>query len=180
MRLLKPVRTEGIKLVVHCVLKIVSLSVLLGGVAEAKIKVDPAQSATFHLSKGYQKSKMLGGNTQLFFMAREAKSCKGIKYIVGFNWSDKSDVIKAKPLPAGRPLTIYALAKINSDGGYNQVIEGRCARTVTFTPKIGGNYIILQKIDLKVPCDVQIVDQATGQSPPDIVQSEGPICGGYI
>ena len=156
------------------------LLILAGEVAEAKIKVDPANSATFHLSKGYAKAKMLGGNTQLFFMAQQAGSCKGIKYVTGFNWSDKSDVIKAKLLPAGKPLTLYALAKINGDGGYGRVIESRCARTLTFTPAVEGNYTVVQKIDLSVPCDVQIIDRATGKPLPDVVQSEGPICGGYI
>lgn len=161
-------------------LKSLLLIGLISTVAEAKIKVDPAQSANFTFSKGYQKAKMLGGNTQLFFMAREAGSCKGIKYAAGFNWSDKADVLKIIPLPAGNPLTIYSLAKINGDGGYNRVIESRCARTVTFTPSVGANYTIKQKIDLSVPCDVQIIDQATGNQPADVVQREGPICGGYI
>jgi hypothetical protein len=162
--------------------KLIFLSALMavGTASYAKITVDPSSAATFTMAKGYEKSKLLGGNTQLVFMAKEAGSCKGLKYAFGFNWSDKNGSIQTKQLPAGKPLTLYALAKINTNGGYAQVTENRCARTVVFTPAIGGKYTLIQKIDLAVPCDISVIDDATGKPPPEIVSMSSRACGGYI
>lgn len=144
--------------------------------AVAKLKVDPAKAATLHIPKGYEKSKMLGGNTQLVFLAPETGACKGLKYVTGFDWSDKKGVVKQKLVPSGQRVTLYALGKINTDGGYNAVYVNSCARSVSFTPLQGGQYDFVQKIDLGVSCDVRLTDRATGLPPPDLEQIEGPFC----
>lgn len=159
---------------------IVALAVVTGTATYAKIKIDPAAAATFQMAKGYEKSKMLGGNTQLIFMAKLPDSCKGLKYAFGFNWSDKNGSVQTKQLPAGKPLNLYALAKINTNGGSTYVVENRCARSATFTPVIGKRYTIIQKLDLTTPCDMSVIDDSTGKPPPDLLTKPSRACGGYI
>lgn len=150
----------------------------MGGMADAK-KLDPAVSATFIVSKGYGKAKLLGGSQQMFVHQPVLGSCKKLKWITGVNWSDPAE--KSVLVAAGAPINLYAQSKINSDGGWMTTLSNKCASSVTFTPRIGASYSVVQPAHPPAPCDLQIIDRATGAPPPDLVVNPNPpLCGGYM
>jgi len=149
------------------------------GVAAAQ-KAPPPPTATFHFTKGYVKSELLGGSTQMFAIQPVIGVCRHLKVITGINWSDGKE--KARPVPAGASINLLAQTLINSDGGSPYAVTSNyCAASVTFTPRPGADYSVIQRAIRGVSCNVEIVDRATGAPPLDLVVNP-PVehCGGYM
>jgi hypothetical protein len=126
---------------------------------------DPARVASVILEKGYGEAKLLGGSANMYFLETGAGACEGLQRIGSVDWRSGSEVRKS--LPAGAPVKIYGEVIISTDGGYNAVIDNRCAQRGSFTPEIGKTYRIRQAGALGAACTLSVIDAETGQAPAD-------------
>jgi hypothetical protein len=126
--------------------------------------------ADMTFEKGYGQAKMLGGSSQTYF-AHEGHSCDGIRRLASFNWS--AGATKTRRVAAGIPINLSATLVENSDAGYNSVWVDECRALVSFTPRAGVHYRVVQTRS----CQIEITDIASGATPEDVVRSRAPDCG---
>lgn len=146
----------------------------------ALLGLTPLQPATasFTFTKGYAKSPLLGGSQQTFAAQSVVGDCRGMKRILGLNWS--SGKVATKRMPAGARLNLFAQTSISHNGvGLMDVNEKVCAASVTFTPLPGGRYDVIQPANPGDACTLLVTDAATGAPPPDLVRNDVPICKIY-
>jgi hypothetical protein len=151
-------------------------ALLAVGIAEAH-KVDPASAATFRFIKGYGHAKLLGGSSHMFTVQPDITSCHHMHYITGMKWSEGPE--KEMPVPAGAPINLFAQTDIKTDGGPYTAVSNICSASVTFTPKVGGHYSVIHHAEWPTPCTLEVLDDATGAPPPDLVENPAIVCRGY-
>ncbi|HEX8668015.1 MAG TPA: hypothetical protein VF727_06555 [Allosphingosinicella sp.] len=131
-----------------------------------------ADGATFEFRKGY-KAEIPGGTEQVFKLQPTVESCKKLKRIALLD--ALSGQTKTVAVPAGKPINLYARVSANSRLGA-AILTHSCAASVTFTPRPGGRYSVIQRVIRPVSCDLEVVDTSTGVQPTDLVVNRTRVC----
>lgn len=129
----------------------------------------PGPAATLEFNKGYTAYNGAGAGraSSHRYWAISKPDCRR-KIPVSMTWTTAAMI--SKPVAAERRVWLVANTRLlNSVPG--GMMSRTCEQAAGFTPLAGHTYAVTQKAKA-AGCDLEIIDKATGEPPPDIVETE--------